>query len=121
MTFNPLDLYETSKRINSYTSLPQEARYRTTINRAYYAAFLYAYQQLLNQGEKFEDDHRVHRDVRERLHDLFPIIASQLEALHNNYRVPSDYYLDESIDSHMVSKADKLTKAIIEALRAKFT
>lgn len=119
--FNYNEFYNLSKQIYSDNNYEEEARYRTAINRAYYSAFLAVYHHYILQGFKIKNKNRIHKEIREKLQSELPKIGNKLEKLHNQYRVPSDYYLEEGIDSFQVRQAFTLTDLILTLIKNKLS
>ena len=118
--FHPLDLFELSKNISKDSNYLKQARYRTSLNRAYFSAFLLVYSYYANHtGFQIKNKSQVHREVRERFKEDSPKVSNYLEKLHESYRVPADYYIDENITISMLNTSKQITERIINYINEK--
>ena len=115
--FNPDDFLILANKLIDDNDYTDESRYRTVIGRAYYSAFLTAYKKFLEKGRNFPNVDRIHMDVRKALQNEMSKIGNKLEKLHEDYRVPSDYYLVEHIDRRMAEDSIRLSQIIISAIK----
>ena len=115
--FDPIDFFSLSKQICDDLNYNEEARLRTAINRAYYSAFLSCYLLLSKQGKKFKNKYTIHKDVRKACNNLDRTIGNKLEKLHEDYRVPSDYFIEIEITQHMKEMAFLLAEEIFESFK----
>lgn len=110
---------------NNSSSLPdEEAGYRASVSRAYYAAFCTTRGYVReSEGEDFNDDaHRKLREYLKKIRDQHKIkitrkIANQLEELHV-FRKMADYDDDISREKprNMAFKAITMSKKIISEI-----
>jgi uncharacterized protein (UPF0332 family) len=94
--FKPRKFLRLAERLVSDKNYETPCRVRTSIGRAYYAAFLFAKEKLERIGRPFSNDHRVHQEVIDRLFDSEnSTIGSQLDLLYQNRRQADyDMYVD---------------------------
>ena len=114
--FDPKDFLSIAKQMMAKEIFPKEANYRTVINRAYYASFLHAYEMMMSKGIQFHDVQRIHRDVRVKLQGLKSRIGNKLEKLHEDFRVPADYFLDEVVCQNEAKMAIRMSELIINSI-----
>ena len=97
--FDPEIFLEIAKKLKNNSAFDEQGRIRTAIGRFYYAAFLKASIKLQGFWYSFQDNSRIHADVREALQDRKKSnIASKLEKL-INLRVKVDYKLYARINN----------------------
>jgi uncharacterized protein (UPF0332 family) len=95
---------------------PLETRVRTSIGRAYYAAFLLSKAKQETRGHSFPDDHTVHNCVIDSLQDdRLSNIASKLDEL-KDFRSDADYHMNVSLSNIDGDKCLRLAKDILTLL-----
>lgn len=96
---------------NYFSQVIQEAAYRSTVSRAYYAAFCYAREYVCNNyGFTPTNTGRDHKLVRDKLYNIGSNhIANRLRVLHR-WRKQCDY------DNRVNHVSDMAKNAIKEAL-----
>ncbi len=113
--FNPLIFLEIAKKIKQSQNLDEKGKLRTSIGRAYYAAFLTVRSRLERKGGIFVKD-KQHYEVREYLKTLgHDIIADFLEKLFEK-RVDADYILTAKINEIIYDKCLMISEEIIESI-----
>lgn len=113
--FNPEIFLDIAKKVKDSNDLDEQGRLRTSIGRAYYAAFLATRERLRFRGIKFEKE-RQHQDVLDALDDLDEYnIKYQLETL-RTFRINADYYLNILIDKNLCEKSIILSEEIINSI-----
>ena len=113
--FNPEIFLEISKKLRDNTALDEIGRFRTSINRAYYAAFLIVRTRLELKGKSFKKEAQ-HKEVRDYLKDLnHDFLATELETLFS-YRVDADYILKTEINKAICDKCILLSETVIESV-----
>jgi len=115
-SFDPRGFLRLADRLLNDTKYEKEARIRTTISRAYYAAFLSAMKKLQELGFSFRDVHRLHRDVIEMLSSRNGGLGSKLNSLFD-HRVDADYKVEANV-THLGDKCCRLSEHIINSLEA---
>jgi len=115
--FDPEEFLEIARKLKNDDYLPIAGRIRTSVSRAYYAAFLKTKIKLESFGYSFPDDSRLHYDVRECLRNKLKKsdIASNLENLFE-YRVIADYEVKKSISEQISEKCIKRSEFIINLI-----
>ena len=102
------------------TELDEKGRFRTSISRAYYSAFLLARTKLeRKRGGKFDTEAQ-HKEVRDFLKKIrMDYMADQLKELFD-CRVDVDYYLcdsiNKSINRSLCKKCIRIAEMIIEKI-----
>ena len=114
--FNPSELMLLAKKLVEDVDYSPESRYRTAVNRAYWSAFLAAYVMLLKRGKSFPNVGRIHKDVRLAVQDELPKIGNKLEKLHEDFRVPADYYVFQSIDKARAQESIRISEVIVASM-----
>ena len=100
-SFKWLQLLEVAKELNNsvkQNSILAEAKYRTVVGRAYYAAFNIAKEYLESAGLVFSNDGRAHTEVRSELRRIGGKAASAASKLNTlrDMRGRADYELNPS-------------------------
>ena len=115
--FDPEEFLEIARKLKNDVYLPIAGRIRTSVSRAYYAAFLKTKIKLESFGYSFPDDRRLHYDVRECLRSKLKKsdIASNLENLFE-YRVIADYEVKKRISEQISEKCIKRSEFIINLI-----
>ena len=90
----PNDFLRIATLIRKERKFPEYVRYRTAINRAYYAAFTASKIKLASLGKNFGNNDQIQEQVIENLKSYDAFLADQLFALHED-RIKSDY--DENV------------------------
>jgi uncharacterized protein (UPF0332 family) len=111
---NPRDFLQLASRLltdSRYT--PIETRIRTSIGRAYYAAFLVSKAKQENRGHSFPNDHTVHKCVIDSFQDDgLSHIASKLDEL-KGFRSDADYHMNMNFSNVQGSKCLQLAQDIL--------
>ena len=93
-----------------------ETRVRTSIGRAYYAAFLLSKAKQETRGHSFPDDHNVHNCVINSLQDdHLSNIASKLDEL-KGFRSDADYHMNANLSNIDGDKCLRLAENILTLL-----
>ncbi|KKN54968.1 hypothetical protein LCGC14_0586900 [marine sediment metagenome] len=118
--FNPLDFLEIAKKLLLIDDLDEKAKFRTSIGRAYYSAFLLTRTRLeRNKGINFGKE-KQHKEVRDSLKLIgMDYMADQLKTLFD-YRTNADYYLavsvNKSINDSLCNKCIIIAEQVIEEI-----
>jgi len=120
--FSPRKFLKLATLLIADKKYEEPCRIRTSVGRAYYAAFLYTKAKLQRVGHTFPDDHTVHTAVINALMDRGDTkIGSKLNALKEKRRI-ADYYMDTPISkgegNHYVGVSERIINAV-ELLRPK--
>lgn len=115
--FNPGIFLAIAKRLLDIEDLDEKGRFRTSIGRAYYSAFLLTRTRLERKGKRFGTDAQ-HKEVREFLKTIhMDYMADLLNTLFESRR-DADYYLSDSknksINKSLCDKCIGIAEAIIE-------
>ncbi len=114
--FDPEIFLEIAKKLKNNSSFDEQGRIITAIGSFYYAAFLKASIKLQSLGYSFQDDSRIHADVREALQDRKKSnIASKLEKLFN-LRVKADYKLYAQVNNSDYETSLYLSENIVNLI-----
>ncbi len=115
--FDPEEFLEIANKILMHDNLPTQGKFRTSISRAYYAAFLKSKNKLENLGFRFLNTKRLHLDLRMCLKEDFKRgdIADSLETLFS-YRVEADYELRKIFSKVNCDKSIKLAEIIMNLI-----
>jgi uncharacterized protein (UPF0332 family) len=119
--FKPRKFLKLASKLVNDDNYEEPCRIRTSIGRAYYAAFLYVKERMEEIGYHFPDDHTVHIAVRDNLMDIDTKLGSQLDRLLEK-RVTADYHMDQSLSPSEGSYCTNVSQRIIddaELLRTK--
>ena len=117
--FNPFEFLNIAKKLLTIKDIDEKGKFRTSIGRAYYSAFLLTRTKLERGGRKFDAEGQ-HKNVRDFLKSInMDYMADQLLALFE-YRIDSDYYLSDSknkpIDIVLCNKCIKIAEQVIEKI-----
>ena len=113
--FNPEKFLEMATFLKDQEDADSECRFRTSIGRAYYAAFLLVRHQLILKGYSFGNDAQ-HSDVRKYLKERGnDRLANELETLFG-VRVDSDYELRKRIEKNHCENCIMISQGIIESI-----
>ncbi len=115
--FDPEEFLELARFLKEDSNPPSAGRLRTSISRAYYAAFLKTKIKLESLGYSFSNDSRIHWDVRAYLREKLKKsdISSDLERLFD-FRVKADYDTYARISEQLCGKCIKLSEQIINLI-----
>lgn len=95
--FKPRKFLKLATQLIADRDYEEPCRIRTSIGRAYYAAFLYIKEKMERLGYHFPDDYRVHQTVIDALMDRGDTtMGSRLDRLLEKRRI-ADYYMDKSL------------------------
>lgn len=95
--FDPEIFLDIAKKLLVIDDLDEKGKYRTSLGRTYYSAFLLTRTRLEKKGIKFGEEGQ-HKEVRDRLKSIgMDYMADQLKELFD-YRRDADYYLSKSIN-----------------------
>ena len=107
-----------AKLLKATLDTPLETRIRTSIGRAYYAAFLLSKAKQETRGHSFPDDHTVHMCVIDSLQeDRLSNIASKLDEL-KDFRSDADYHMNVRLSNIDGSKCLLLAEEIVALLES---
>lgn len=110
--FNPLDFLDLAEELKSATD---ETKIRTSIGRAYYAAFLYAREWLRGKNWTIYDDGRDHLEVQKGIgYYKGRKLKDKMDSLRRNYRNEADYKLGIGFNERDASDAIKLAQIVIK-------
>ena len=117
--FDPVEFLKIAKKLLNIKDLDEKGKFRTSIGRAYYSAFLLIRTRLERKGIKFEKE-KQHQKVRASLKSIGKhYLADQLKELFD-YRVDADYYLSDSvnrsINESLCNKCIRIAEQVIEGI-----
>jgi len=99
-SFNPSEFLNIARQLLLINDLDEKGKFRTSIGRAYYSAFLSTRTRLEREGKRFGSEGQ-HKKVRDLLKSInMHHMADQLLELFD-YRRDADYYLSDSINRTM--------------------
>lgn len=114
--FNPEVFLEVARLIKDRDDLHEEGKFRTSIGRAYYAAFLTLREHLAKHYLTKFDKEGQHQKVLDTLDELGEnYLKSLLDTLRDN-RVKVDYFLYSLIDRQLCENCLNLSKQIIDSV-----
>lgn len=115
--FDPEEFLEVAKELKKIDTFPILGKLRTSVSRAYYAAFLKAKIKLESLGYSFPNNSQIHLDVRDCLNYKLKKsdIASPLLELFN-HRVNADYEIKKRISPQICDRCIKLSEEIINLI-----
>lgn len=116
MAFDPCLLLSLSSALSEDTNYEDESKYRTSISRAYYAAFLVARCYLESSGYSFPPDSNVHKKVIDYMKDKNSFISNLLFKLRDR-RNHADYDLDIQIKKGITISSIKSAQTVIDEIR----
>jgi uncharacterized protein (UPF0332 family) len=110
--FDALDFLDLAKELKSATD---EAKIRTSIGRAYYAAFLYAREWLRAKGWSIYDNKDDHYRVLDGLKKYKGrALMDKMKSLRRDYRNEADYNLSMDFIEKDASVAISLAQEVIK-------
>ncbi|MGB2842255.1 MAG: HEPN domain-containing protein [Halobacteriota archaeon] len=110
--FNPLDFLDLAEELKSATD---ESKIRTSIGRAYYAAFLHAREWLRGKKWTFYGDGRDHHEVQKGIiRYKGRKLKDNMDSLRRDYRNEADYNLRRGFNERDASNAIKLAQIVIK-------
>lgn len=115
MAFNPQLLLDLADNLCEDANYDDEARYRTSISRAYYAAHLTARCKLKSTGIDFPEDSNVHYEVIKHFKEKDKHVSNMLYRLRRN-RNDADYDLDIKIQKGLALSCLRSSKKIIDKI-----
>lgn len=115
MSFDPQLLLDLADKLCNDTNYHDESKYRTSISRAYYAAYLTARDKLESNGVSFSKNTTVHKEVIDKLRQKNRIAGNMLFNLRKE-RNKADYELDIEIKMGIAISCLKSSRLIIEKL-----
>lgn len=113
MTFDPQHFLNLATKLAIDTNYSDEARYRTSISRAYYAAHLVSRKKLESKGYSFSIDENIHWKVIDCMKKENYHIGDMLFQLKRK-RKDADYEVNINITNYMTNYSNNLAEAIIE-------
>lgn len=114
--YDPRRFLDLSNRILSDGDYERESRARTAIGRAYYAAFLIAYQKLREKGVRIPESSEIHRAVIQTFMEKgLSTIGNPLDQLREK-RVDADYHMDSNITVSLGQRCAKLSEYVIQLI-----
>jgi len=117
--FDPVEFLNIAKKLLLINDLNEKGKFRTSIGRAYYSAFLLIRTRLERKGIKFGEE-KQHKEVRNSLKSIDKdYMADQLKELFD-YRIDADYYLidsvNKSISRSLCNKCILIAEQFIEGI-----
>lgn len=113
--YDPRLFLDIAKQLLNDSRYEGKGRTRTSIGRAYYAAFLFTRKRLQGLGHSFADVDKIHKDVIEKLMDRNTAISNMLETLFG-HRVDADYKMEAMITLELGKSCVKLSEYIIHSV-----
>ena len=113
MAFNPQLLLDLANKLYEDPNYDDEARYRTSISRAYYAAYLTARCKLESTCINFTKKSTAHEEVSDALRDIDKHASNMLYNL-RKHRNKADYNLDIKIQKGQALACLKSSKFIVD-------
>jgi len=110
--FKPRKFLKLATQLTADRRYEEHCRVRTSIGRAYYAAFLYVKERLERLGCNFPDDHGVHQAVIDELKESDATMGDQLDRLLQKRRI-ADYYMDKPLEKGEADFCTGISERII--------
>lgn len=117
MVFDPLSFLELANNLHVDINYEDEAAYRTSTSRAYYAAYLICRKYLENNEHTFSKSAKAHREVMNEVNKKDPHVRSLLHKLRLN-RNAADYDMDTPYGKGFTISSLKLAQKIIDKIDA---
>ena len=117
--FNPAEFLNIAKKLLLVNDLDEKGKFRTSIGRIYYSAFLLIRTSLQRKGIKFGEE-KQHKEVQNYLKMIgMDHMADQLKELFD-HRVNADYILsnsiNKSINRSLCNKCIIIAEDVIEGI-----
>ncbi len=118
-SFDPYEFLNIAKKLLLINDLDEKGKFRTSVGRAYYSAFLLTRTRLERGGKKFGSEGQ-HKKVRDLLKSInMDYMADQLLELFD-YRRDADYYLsnlkNRSMNILLCNKCILIAEQVIEEI-----
>ncbi len=113
MTFDPLHFLNLATSLSVDEKYDIEARCRTSISRAYYAAHLISRNKLESKSSRFSKDGKAHEEVIEQMKKKNPHIGDMLYQLRRK-RNDADYKLNINFSPFTTNTYISYAETIIE-------
>ena len=113
MVFDPLSFLELANNLHVDANYEDEAVYRTSTSRAYYAAYLICRKYFEKNGGAFSKSAIAHQEVMKSVKEKDPYTSSLLYRLRNR-RNDADYDMDTPYRKGFVNSSLILAQKIID-------
>lgn len=113
MAFDPQHFLDLATKLTNDTNYSDEARYRTAISRAYYAAYLVGRKKLESTGYTFSKEENTHETVVVFIRKKNPVIGDMLSQLRKK-RNHADYELNMQFNLFTLNHFISLAEAVVE-------
>lgn len=113
MPFDPCLLLNLSSSLFQDDKYDEEAKYRTSISRAYYAAFLISRTYLESKGWYFDPAGTVHKEVISHMKKDSTLVGTLLFKLRQD-RNDADYNLDKKVEQGITRRSIKYAQQVLE-------
>ena len=113
--YDPSQFLELADTLVGDDQYEEAGRSRTSVGRAYYAAFLMAKKKLEELGSAFGDVHRIHEQVIVSVNEKNSAIGNKLETL-RRYRVDADYTMEAQVNLAISKKCVSIARNVLHSL-----
>lgn len=116
MSYDPSLLFDLSSSLFKDKNYEEESKYRTSVSRAYYAAFLVSRTYLEDEKKKpFTYTGKDHKLVSDFIKDYDPMIRNLLIELRKN-RKHADYNITKKVELVMTTYSINCAKAVLDRI-----
>lgn len=117
MTFDPRLLFDLSVSLADDTKYENESKYRTSVNRVYFAAFLASRTYLENSKKvKFTHSGKDHQIVIDKMNKCDPIVGGLLITLREN-RKEADYVINKKVEQAFTRYSINCAQKVLEKVK----
>ena len=116
--FNPEEFLKITDTVRRQRKLQTPAGVRTALNRAYFAALVFAKLKLEDLGVAFSTNDEIHRQISDEVKKRDNVLGDKLELLYDN-RWDSDFDLSFVADKSLISPTSATAKAFISRAKSK--
>lgn len=113
MSFDPRCFLNLSYQLSDDITYDEESKYRTSISRAYYAAFLISRTYLESEDFTLSSTRSVHQEIIEYMKDVNYLVSNLLIKLRKN-RTDADYNLTMLVKKGITNSSIRCAQQIID-------
>lgn len=115
MAFEPSEFLIIAEKLISDLRYKNQAGFRTSVSRSYYAAFLVIRKKLEDLGISIKQGYEQHQDVIDTVMNKgYTNVGNKLRSLRDK-RNDADYHLYADINETLAEKCTKLSSVIISS------
>ncbi|WP_245859849.1 HEPN domain-containing protein [Methanosarcina spelaei] len=113
MPFDPCNFLNLSRQLVDDSSYHDESKYRTSVSRAYYSAFLVSRTYLESKNYTLSPSGKAHKEVINYMAGINVLVRNMLYKLRQN-RTTADYFLHIEVKKGHVNNSLICAEKVIE-------